>query len=72
MNTAIGMVAAMVNVPKGSLSAAFTTTSAITASMMTMINSTVINAGKTRHLADLFPRHLPQRFAVTAHGGETG
>jgi hypothetical protein len=38
--------------------------------MMTMISSTVINAHETRHLADLFPRHLPQRFAVTAHGGE--
>jgi len=65
MNTAIGMVAAMVNVPQGLPFSAFTTTSAITASMMTMINSTVIKAAKPATLPissrAICPSDLPSR-----------
>ena len=43
---AIGMVAAMVNVPQGLLFNALTITSATTASRITMISSTVISAAK--------------------------
>ena len=46
MNTAIGIVAAMVNVPHGLPDSAFTTTSATTASRMIMISSTVNSATK--------------------------
>ena len=72
MNTAIGMVAAMVNVPQGLPFSALTTTSAITASRMIMISSTVSSAVKPPTLADLLPRHLPERLAVAPHGGRTG
>ncbi len=44
MNSAMGMVAAIVNAPQGLSLNAFTTTSATTASRMIMISSTVSSA----------------------------
>ena len=70
MKMAIGMVAAIVNVPHGLPFSAFTTTSATTASRMTMISSTVTSADEAAHFADLLARHLPQRFPVAPHGSE--
>ncbi len=46
MNSATGMVAAIVNVPQGLPFSAFTTTSPTTASKITMISSTVTSATK--------------------------
>ena len=59
------MVAAMVNAPHGLPFSAFTTTSAITASMMIMISSTVISAEKPATLPissrAIWPSDLPSR-----------
>ena len=70
MKSAMGMVAAMVNVPQGLPLSAFTTTSATTASRMIMISRTVIKRGESADFADLFAGHLAERFAVAAHGAE--
>ena len=62
---AMGMVAAMVNVPQGLPFSALTTTSAMTASMMTMMMSTVTSAVKPATLPissrAIWPRDLPSR-----------
>ena len=70
MNSAIGMVAAMVKVPQGLPFSAFTTTSATTASRMTMMMQHGDQRDEAADLADLLARHLAERFAVAAHGGE--
>ena len=70
MNMAMGMVAAMVNVPQGLPFSALTTTSASTASRIIMISSTVSSAVKPADRADLLARHLAQRLAVAPHRGE--
>ena len=65
MNTAMGMVAAMVKVPQGLPFSALTTTSATTASRMTMIKSTVTRATKPPTLPissrAIWPSDLPSR-----------
>ena len=65
MNTAMGMVAAMVNVPQGLPRSALTTTSAITASRMIMISRTVISAVKPPSLPissrAIWPSDFPSR-----------
>ena len=70
MNTAIGIVAAMVNVPQGLPRSALTTTSATTASRMIMISSTVSSAVTPPSRADLLARHLAERLAVAPHRAE--
>ena len=66
----MGMVIASVNVPHGDDFSAFTTTSATTASRMTMIASTAISAINPPALAHFLARHLSQRFAVAPHGAK--
>ena len=65
MKMAMGMVAAMVNVPHGLPFSALTTTSAITASRMIMISSTVTSAMKPPTLPissrAIWPSDLPSR-----------
>ncbi len=70
MNSAIGMVAAMVNVPHGLPFSAFTTTSATTASRMIMIKSTVEKRREAARFSDLVPRHLAERLAIAPHGAK--
>ncbi len=65
MNTAMGMVAAIVKVPQGLPTSAFTTTSATTASRMTMMISTVSIATKPPvgpiSSRAIWPSDLPSR-----------
>ena len=65
MNSAMGMVAAMVKVPQGLPLSALTTTSATTASRMTMISRTVTRAMKPPTLPissrAIWPSDLPSR-----------
>ena len=65
MKSAIGIVAAIVNVPQGLPFSAFTTTSATTASRMIMMNSTVSSAVKPPVLPissrAIWPSVLPSR-----------
>ena len=72
MNTAIGIVAAMVNVPQGLPRSALTTTSATTASRMIMIEQHGEQRGEAAEPADLLARHLPERLAVAPHRRRTG
>ena len=67
MNTAIGIVAAIVNVPHGLSLSALTTTSATTASRMIMISEHGEQRGDAAEPADLLARHLAERLAVAAH-----
>ena len=65
MNTAMGIVAAMVNVPHGLPASAFTTTSPTTANRMIMISRTVKRATKPPNLPissrAICPSDLPSR-----------
>ena len=65
MNIAIGMVAAIVNVPHGLPFSAFTTTRPTTASRMIMISSTVTSAMKPPTLPissrAIWPSDFPSR-----------
>ncbi len=65
MNSAIGMVAAIVKVPHGLPFSAFTTTSATTASRMIMMSSTVSSAANPPTLPissrAICPSDLPSR-----------
>ena len=65
MKMAMGMVAAMVNVPQGLPLSALTTTSATTASRMIMMSSTVTRAMKPPTLPissrAIWPSDLPSR-----------
>ena len=65
MKSAIGMVAAIVNVPQALPFSAFTTTSATTASRITMMISTVTSATKPPTLPissrAIWPSDLPSR-----------
>src|ERR1035438_4413237 len=74
MKMAIGMVAAMVNVPHGLPFSAFTTTSEITANRMIIISSTVTSAMKPPTLPissrAICPSDLPSRRMVEALGEE--
>ena len=58
MNSAIGIVIAMLNVPHGEFASALTTTSARTASRMTMIDEHGDQRGDAADRADLVARHL--------------
>ena len=70
MNTAIGMVAAMVNVPHGLPLSALTTTSPITASRMIMISRTVISAVNPPTLPTSSRAIWPERFSIAPDGTE--
>ena len=65
MNSAIGIVIAIENVPHGELASALTTTSARTASRMIMIEKTAISAAMppTGPISSraIWPRLLPSR-----------
>ena len=65
-----GSCRAMVNTPHGLSLSAFTTTSASTASRMTMIASTATMREDAGDRPDLLLRHLAERLAVAPHRGE--
>ncbi len=64
------MVAAMVNVPQGLPGSAFTTTSADHRQQDDHDQQHRDQRDEAAHFADLFARHLSERFAVAPHGRE--
>ena len=69
MSRAMGIVQEMVKSPHGLSRSALTTTSASTASRMTMIAKMATIAARPATGFDLFLGDLSQRFAVTSHRG---
>ena len=70
MNIAIGMVAAIVNVPHGLPFSAFTTTSADHRQQDDHDQQHRDQRDESADLADLLARHLAERFSVAPHRGE--